>query len=314
MLYQSPNQQKNSYSISTAWNAKQHENAYAMVNQIKKIGFSDIELNFTLTMEMVHSISTMVRDESIRVESLHNFCPMPDGVLQNRASPDYYSLAAINEEERQAAVYNTKRTIEAAVGLSAKCVVLHCGRVAARDATRDLINLYREGKKESDEFMSLKEKIMSERQELADSHVDKVLMSLDELNSYATQRNIMLGIENRFYIMEIPSISEIATIMREYRDSSIYYWHDIGHAHVIEELGFARQIDFLNSYADRMAGLHIHDVKDCQDHISPGKGQVDFSKIRPFINDSHLKVIEVHASESEEDIKRSLTYLSEVFS
>lgn len=302
----------NGFGLSTSWNASRHKDARAIIDEIKAAGFDSVELNFTLTREIVDDISSMVKVGQIRVRSLHNYCPVPDGVRPNQASPDYYSLASLDEDEREKAVSFTKKTVEEAEGLGAEAVVLHCGRVKLEDSTRKLMSLYEKGENYSDDFIDIKESMSSQRRLKSRPHLEKALKSLDELSGFAQKRGVIIGVENRIYFMEIPSFEEIGLILGKFKGSQLCYWHDVGHAQVFEELGFASHKDFLQNYGLQMAGIHFHDIRGVQDHLAPGRGNFDFSILKPYIKSSVIKIIEAHRTETIDDVKYAREYMSRV--
>jgi sugar phosphate isomerase/epimerase len=300
--------------LSTSWNAFRCTDGTSLINEIKALGFKGVELSFNLTSSMVKSVEKLVREGSIRVPSVHNFCPIPEGVQRQAALPDYYSMSSRDEDQRAHAVRQAKITIDTAARLNSNAVVLHCGRVEIPDRTTDLIALYNEGRKTSHEFSALRDEIAKQRNGLKKGFLDNTLRSLDELNTYAASRSIKLGIETRYYFREIPFLDEIGLILDTFKGSQVYYWHDTGHAQVMENLGFiTSHEEFLKNYGPRMLGIHLHDISGCSDHRPPGTGEFDFRRIKAYVTDSTIKVMEAHHPATASQLIKAAEYLDNLF-
>ena len=299
--------------LSTSWNAFRHTDGLSLINEIKALGFEGVELSFNLTSAMVTDVEKLVREGSIRVPSIHNFCPIPDNVQREAALPDYYSMSSKDEDQRMHAVRQSKITIDTAARLNGQAVVLHCGRVEIPDRTTDLISLFNKGQHRSPSFAALRDEITRQRNEFKKPFLENTLRSLDELNAYAASRKIKLGIETRYYFREIPFLDEIGVILDTFKDSQVYYWHDTGHAQLMENLGFiSSHEEFLKMYGHRMLGIHLHDISGCSDHQPPGTGELDFSRIKGYISNSTIKVIEAHHPATVNQIRKSVEYLKKV--
>jgi sugar phosphate isomerase/epimerase len=299
--------------LSTSWNAFRSHTAEALVGEIAALGFQEIELSFNLTAQRVEDITRLTRQQKIEIVSLHNYCPIPEGLSPTEALPDCYSLASINEEERKKAVRYTQRTIDTASALAAKAVVLHTGRVEMPDVTRDLIALYLRTGRETKDFQKIKSAFFAERENQAAPFFENTLRSLEELEQYARDRGLSLGIENRFYCREIPSFAELGVILDKFRGSCIHYWHDTGHARVIEDLGIVRQNEYLQAYGRDICGIHIHNVVDCRDHRAPQSGEIDFSDLPSYLKHDTLKIIEAHHPASAAEVKKGRRFLEVLF-
>ena len=300
-------------AISTSWNAYRFNDGAGLLFEIAQLDFKSIELSFNLDARLVESIAKEAINLGIGISSLHNYCPIPDGLLPKQALPDCFSLASLDKQERMLAVKYTKVTIDTARRLNAKAVVLHCGRVGIPDSTRALINLYNQGFKDRAVYIELKEEMIRQREAHAPAFLEQVLNSLEELNTYAKTKDVLLGVETRFYHSEIPSISEIGVILKKFRNSNIYYWHDTGHAQLMENLGFAKHKDFLDRYGYSLIGVHLHDILGGQDHLAPLVGNLDFELLQPYLKKDTLKVIEAHSPATAEELIKSRDFISRIY-
>lgn len=299
----------NGLAISTSWNSDRYTNGAELIKELTSLGFDTFELGFSLTKEMVDDIFVLKRNRNVQIISLHNYCPVPEGVDRKKALPDCFSLSSINEPERKKAVDLTKRSIDTAKRFDAKVLVLHCGRVEIEEKTKILMRLYEEGKKQSVQHKETKDNSIKEREDKKAPFLDSVFKSIGELSSYAKDSGIFLGIENRVYYREIPSFDEIGLILNKFSNRNIFYWHDVGHAQVLENLGFNKHRDYLEKYADKMIGMHIHDVNGTNDHRAPLKGFFDFKNLLAYLRKDTLKVIEAHHPATANELTEAKKYL-----
>ncbi|OGX42247.1 MAG: hypothetical protein A3H41_04690 [Omnitrophica WOR_2 bacterium RIFCSPLOWO2_02_FULL_45_28] len=299
--------------LSTAWNAFRYNNGEEIVQEIRSLGFEEIELSFDLTKKIVADISRLVKKKRIRVHSVHNFCPVPDGLERREALPDCYSLASCDEEIRALAVKYTKVSIDTACQLNARALVLHCGRVETGEHTRELISAYNAGGFGGPYFQALKLRMHKERIEKAEEHFSNALRSLEQLAGYAKGLDIAIGIENRFYFREIPSFAETGRILEHFRGAPVFYWHDTGHAQLWENLGFMKHKDYLDTYAPYLLGVHLHDIKGTQDHLAPLEGDFDFNALKPYLKDGTIKTLEAHYPATAGELICAKDYLEKLY-
>ncbi len=302
-----------SLALSTSWNAFRYTDGNKIISEIKNLGFDEVELSFDLTAGIIKDIAKLISRKSLKVSSLHNYCPIPTDVPRHLALPDCYSMASIDQQEREKAVKFTKSTIDTAASLGAKVVVLHCGRVEIPDKTRSLINLCTPGIKSTEEFNRIKNDYVQLRQITAKPFFENTLKSLDELNLYAKNKDILLGVENRFYLREIPSFEELGIILGTFKGSNIYYWHDTGHAVINEQLGFNMPNQLLNTFSENIIGAHLHDVKSYHDHLAPLQGELDFKLINSYFRKDTIRVIEAHYPAPAQSIKEAKEGLERLF-
>ncbi|MCX5711581.1 MAG: sugar phosphate isomerase/epimerase [Candidatus Omnitrophica bacterium] len=302
-----------SLALSTSWNAFRYESAAGLLEEAIALGFKKFELSFNLDRTMVDEIEAQVKAKKIQVTSLHNYCPIPESLTRKQALPDCYSLASIDESQRQTALKYTKRTIDYAKRLGAQAIVLHCGRIEIPDRTITLIRLYDQGRRDSAAFAEEQKDMASERERLVPAFFENILKSLDEVNQHAKANDIKVGVETRYYFREIPTLDETGIILDKFAGSNLYYWHDTGHAQLMENLGFHKHKEFLDKYSDRMLGIHLHDISGCKDHKAPGTGDLDFSFIAPYLKKETIKVIEAHAPSTAKELVNGTRLLERIF-
>lgn len=282
-----------------------------MIDEIKSYGFDTVELDFSLTAEMLDQIYHYVQKDQISVCSLHNFCPLPDDVSRKYASPNVYLVSDKDPDLRQKAVTSTLRTIDYAVKMGAEAIVMHSGEIPVKNRTRKLIRLLEQDKLETMRFSRTKAKLFRERERYRQEYMQYTLKSLDQINSYAVKNGIKVGIENRYYAHEIPDLEEAFYIMTRFEGGNIYYWHDVGHAQMMENLNIFYHEEYISTFKNRIIGMHIHDIVRSSDHRAPGSGTFDFSRLEPFLQQDIIKVLEVHHPTSPSELKYGLQYMKQ---
>jgi len=273
-----------------------------MLREIRDLGFEYAELSHGIRISLLPGIFEAVDADEIKISSLHNFCPLPMGV--ERAAPNIYKFSSEDRRERESAFKHTMKTLETAVRVKAKLVVLHTGCVDMKDYTDTLIDMVGEGKKDTPKFAKLLQEVLQVREKKKARYVENALESIRRVVDEAKPRGIKLGIENREALEEIPFESDYTSFMSELRDPTIVYWHDTGHAQIKENLGLIKHKDHLEAMSARLHGFHIHDVQfPGRDHRPPGKGCIDWEALKPLVQPHHLKVLELSPSLSPDDAR-----------
>lgn len=300
--------QESMLAFSTSWNAGGRLTPRALLLTLRGLGVRAIELSYRHTEKEVDAISTCCRSLEMGIVSVHNFCPLPAVPDRGRSLSEILLLSSLEEAERQAAVEETRRSIDTAAACGARALIVHLGRAEIPSFTRDLIEFYRCGQERSKRYREMHDRMVEERARSARRYFDRALLSLDALCPDASRAGVLLAVENRFHHREIPSLDECGEIMERFRDGPIAYWHDIGHAQVMENLGFWRQEDYLDAAAGKLCGFHVHDVLRCQDHLPPSYGTVNFSRFRKYWNPLAPVVIELSPANDTAAVARGIEY------
>jgi sugar phosphate isomerase/epimerase len=300
-------------ALSTVWNAGRRETGLEVIKEIQDTGVSCVELNFFLDSRMVDEILAYCRSGGLSIVSLHNYCPVPEGLERLKTLPDHFSLASLDETERRLAVTHTRHTLATAKRCGASCVVLHCGRADIKDKTRHLIRLAQENKKDTPQYQEDFASFVKERNAKSRDHIPQLIKSLRDLSDTAEEYGLRLGIENRFYYREIPFLDEFRQIFDALQGRPAGLWLDVGHNFILEQLGFLPHGKLLNDYGDRLIGIHLHNVNNLVDHQAAMTGQVNFNDFKPYVRPETIKVMELHGHVTQDEVRQSAVYFREVF-
>jgi len=283
------------YSFSTCWNSHRHADGRTMLREICELGFEYAELSHGIRLSLVPGIIEAVDAGEMKISSLHNFCPLPIGVMQ--ASPNLYEFSAENELDRSLAIKHTLKTLEFATRVKAPLVVMHLGSIEMKDYTGKLAGLLERDKKITPKF----EKLRAEALKVCEAKKEKIFTRMKEtlrqILPEAEKRGLKLGCENRQALEELPLDGDYENFLKEFPGPNISYWHDAGHAQIKENFGIVQHAKFLETLSPRLAGFHIHDVIfPARDHAAPGTGMIDYTALKPFVKPEHIKVFEFSPS------------------
>jgi sugar phosphate isomerase/epimerase len=296
--------------ISTAWNAAHLRVGEKVLEQILRVGFHSIEVDYRLSEDAMPLLEQYIREGKLVVSSVHNFAPLPSGEEPTNRGGDKLSLSSTDETERGEAVKLTRRTIDLARRLGARAVVLHIGHVDIDiHYFQELSDICRGEGVNSRKAQQMRDMVRKLRKDRRPPHMDSVTRSLKELISYIGDNDLTLCIENRYFFHQIPLPVEVLFLIDEISSERLKYWHDIGHAHVLEAQGWLPHLSSLDTLKEHIFGVHIHDSVFTGDHIAPGTGEIDFAPVFRRIPSEAIKVMELSPKVSEEEVIMSLAFL-----
>jgi sugar phosphate isomerase/epimerase len=299
-------------ALTTRWNARRHNSGESMIQEILEMGFTCVELGYDTRLDKLEGIRRRVAEKAVRVNSLHNFCPVP--VSAPQAHPEIYTFAHADRRVRELAVEHTRRTIEFAAELGARVVVTHCGYVDSRVSTRDLMETFARHGLFSPAYEALKFKLQTERDKRSAPWLAMVEEALAALLPTLEQHRVALALENLPSWEAVPNEIETERLIRQFNSPWIRYWHDIGHGKIRDAMGFINVERWFDRLAPVLAGMHIHDVVDkIQDHAMPPRGEVDFSFFTPYVQADVVRVIEPRTSTPREEVVEALAYLQQTW-
>lgn len=283
-----------------------------MLQEIADLGFEYAELSHGIRISLLPGILEAVDAGVIKISTLHNFCPLPIGVTH--AAPNIFKFTSLDTRERENAYRHTIKTLDTAQRLGAKLVVLHMGAVEMKDYTDKLVDMVEEGAKETPKYRKLCEEVEQKREAKKEKHMTVAFDLLRRFEEQAAMRGVLLGIENREALEEIPFEPDFPFLFSEFSSGTVRYWHDTGHAQIKENLGFIQHTMHLESMAENLAGFHIHDVTfPGRDHQPPGTGCIDFAALKPMVKPEHIKVFELSPSTTVEEVRGGVAHIKSIW-
>jgi sugar phosphate isomerase/epimerase len=294
-------------ALSTMWAKDRFGHMAEFVAKAQELGFTHIEANHWISAQM---LSELIQT-SFPISSVHSPCPA--ALSSSGAATSKLSLSSLDESERIEAVRSAKQTIDLASNLGARAVVLHMGEVPIDLSLEDeLRRLYTQGSDRSPEQARLRRELIQQRASQAPPYFDAARASLEELGVYGQNRGVVLGIETRFHLHEIPSIDEVAEFLDTAPEGTAGYWHDVGHAEVQERLGFGSHAAWLSRFRHRMIGVHLHDIVGICDHHAPGKGDMNWKMIAGNLPSGIVRVCEIGEWNDERQLQGVVAFLQSV--
>lgn len=270
-----------------------------------ELGFRHVEINYVIPPDGVE----LLLEHHIGVSSVHSPSPrvrMPDGRLS-----DAYNLAATDAEERRLAVERAQVTVDYAVRAGSPYIVVHLGGIGGEifAEERQLRRLYDEGERDGEQVEALRRRAAERRREGAPAYLPNAERSLAEIAEYAARKGVAIGLENRYHFHEFPGIDEMPELLDRYPPHVAGFWLDVGHAEVLDRLGFIPHTRWLDELALRCLGTHVHDVDGLADHRAPGHGTADWDHYAAKLPPQVPRILEINQKIPEDQVAAAIPFL-----
>ena len=267
-----------------------------MLVELAELGFEYVELSHGIRISLVPGILKAVGEKVLKVSSVHNFCPLPVGVMG--AAPNLYEPTAPHHRERVLWYNNTLRTIEFAERVECDRIVVHSGKVrllfgnpgrAVQDAFES------SGGELTDNLKNQCKKGLVRLNRKKKAFMKRLLESYGHIAARAKQAGVLIGIENREGFSELPLDADMQAFIEEMQELEVFgYWHDSGHAQLKERMGLLDHREFLTALRPHLIGFHLHDVDEKnRDHQVPGTGVIDWSIITDNLREDDAVILEL---------------------
>ncbi len=302
-------------ALSTMWSqgrfkqdGEEHDSMPEFGRKAAELGFEHAEINYVIPPS---GVEALIASQTIAFSSVHSPCPRVK--LPNGKMSDALNLAAADEEERALAVEVAKTSVDTAVRAAARLLVVHLGGIPhVLDEEKRLRKLYDEGVRDGAEVERLRKSGKEKRHAEAPKFFPHARRSLAEIAEYAAANGVTIGLENRYHYHEFPGPDELPVLLADYPPAVAGFWLDVGHAEVLDRLGFIDHRRWLDELGERCVGAHVHDVDGLADHRAPGFGTADWphyaAKLPPLIP----RVCEINQKQDEERVRGAIPFLRSV--
>ncbi len=115
---------------------------------------------------------------------------------------------------------------------------------------------------------------LKEREKKSEIYLSRFFKNFEKILKLSEELKIKIAIETRLYPGEFPNFFELNKIFEKTNSEILYYWHDLSHAYIRENL--LKEPSYLKNFKDKLLGIHIHDIKGFDEHRPPFKGEIDF--------------------------------------
>lgn len=278
------------------------------------MGFQSIEVNYQVSQEQLSQIQLLQEKGEIRISSLHNLVPLPQGADPNTAHR-LYPFTSPNPEVRKTGVELTKRSLDYAAKLGAKAVVLHLGEgwdAPLVEMERSYVNAKLKSHQTKERIEEMRVKLIKLRRTYSEQGLERITECLKPLIPHAEQKKIQLGFENRYWYTQFPNLEELRSLLNEFQSDCVGLWYDVGHAATQEYLGFQKKNEILENFSHRLIGVHLMDCIRNSDHLAPGKGNVDFAYLAGILRPDTIKVLEMALYVPADDIRQGVILLQKI--
>jgi sugar phosphate isomerase/epimerase len=291
-------------SLSTMWAKDRYSNLEDFFLAAREMGFASIELNHQIDSQQLAGISL----GKYAFSSVHEPCPADISTALLRKED--WLISSEDEDRRRIGVYTVRRSIDLAAAVGARAVVVHCGNVQdAPGLERQMRQMIRDGQRGSDAYSDILDQFLRQRAAQVGPRMEAVTKSLKELLAYARPRGVRLGLENRFHIMDIPSVPELKDLLSLAAPEALGFILDVGHARALDVLGMHPFQAWLDAFSTRIVGTHLHDVIGVDDHHAPGLGEIDYAPVAACLPAEAFRTFELRSHNTPAQVKAGLQHL-----
>src|SRR6185295_6599323 len=146
--------------------------------------------------EELTALAAAAQARDVEIGSLHAPCPLGRNA---RGERDRWTdgLSSTNATERTQAIDMIKRSIDAAVEVGARAIVVHMGNTGVSSRQGSIFDTVARFGRLSDEHRRLRDQAWAEREAAKAAHLEAGLLSIRAIGEHALGTSVRIGVECR---------------------------------------------------------------------------------------------------------------------
>lgn len=270
------------------------------------MGFRRLELGLSIQPVDLNGWEDSTRETGIRVDSVVVGSLNP--LVENMSG----SLLGSNDaESRERALNSTRRHIRLAQQLGAPVVVVRGCAVedssfAARAAKLEC-DLRGANEDNRDSIEQGVRDFVACVQRKGQRQLEHFCRSLHTLRQEFPETKLAIEPGLRFH--DLLNFEAVQWTLDDLSSKRVGYWHDTGRIHERGSAGLPDQGAWLEAFAGRMLGCHLHDATPCEAALPPGLGEVDFRLVSEYVPRDAAHVVEVNPRHGRAEVLASVQFL-----
>ncbi len=270
------------------------------------MGFRRLELGLSPTPADLAGWEDAHRETGVQTDSV--IVGALDPMRENMSGS---FLGSADSEARERALNSSRRHIRLAQRLGAPIVVVR-GCAVENGALAGAADRLTMGLVESDEDTLPKAQaevaeFVHKVQKRGQKQLEHFCRSIHTLRREFPETQI--AIEPGLHFNDLLNFEAMEWALADLAAENVGYWHDTARIHRRCKAGLPGQGAWLDSFASRMAGIHLSDASPVEEGLPPGAGEVDFKLVHEYVPKGIPTVVEVAATHGRAEVLASVHFL-----
>ena len=201
------------YALSTNWNSARHADGAAVVDEIVELGFTSLEIGYAFQEMQIPGLLSRLHDGTATVGSVHAYSPVPIGASSGH--PELFLPASVEEDIRRLSTFHLRRTLDLAVAVGARAIVVHAGRVPVGRRWARHVHDIEHGTTHHWLSRWNRNLMFRGRARHIGRHLDALRRSLDEMLPLCAHAGVVLALENLPSFDALPAPDEMMQLAME---------------------------------------------------------------------------------------------------